>query len=205
MRAAIYSRYSSEQQRSASIEDQIRLCRERIERDGWTLIETYADAAISGATPDRPGYTKLLKDAREGKLDVVVAEALDRLSRDQEHVAGLYKQLGFSGVKLVTLAEGEVNELHIGLKGTMNALALKDLGAKTHRGLRGRILATPITETRRVEPRSPGSPPHSSSRVRPPTPTPMPSRASCFRSNISQVSIKGLVDTIVSGAFPARG
>jgi DNA invertase Pin-like site-specific DNA recombinase len=37
------------------------------------------------------------------------------------------------------LAEGEINELHVGLKGTMNALFLKDLAAKTHRGLEGRV------------------------------------------------------------------
>ena len=40
---------------------------------------------------------------------------------------------------MVTLAEGEISELHVGLKGTMNALFLKDLAAKTHRGLRGRV------------------------------------------------------------------
>jgi site-specific DNA recombinase len=42
-------------------------------------------------------------------------------------------------VQIVTLAEGEISELHVGLKGTMNALFLKDLAAKTHRGLRGRV------------------------------------------------------------------
>ena len=40
---------------------------------------------------------------------------------------------------IVTLAEGQISELHVGLKGTMNALFLKDLAAKTHRGLRGRV------------------------------------------------------------------
>jgi DNA invertase Pin-like site-specific DNA recombinase len=44
-------------------------------------------------------------------------------------------------VRLVTLAEGEISELHIGLKGTMNALFLKDLADKTRRGLRGRVAA----------------------------------------------------------------
>ena len=37
------------------------------------------------------------------------------------------------------MAEGEIGELHVGLKGTMNALFLKDLAQKTHRGLRGRV------------------------------------------------------------------
>ena len=72
-------------------------------------------------------------------IDIVVAEAMDRLSRDQEDIAGIYKRLSFSGVRLITLAEGEINELHVGLKGTMNSLFLKDLAAKTRRGLRGRI------------------------------------------------------------------
>jgi hypothetical protein len=42
-------------------------------------------------------------------------------------------------VQIVTLSEGEISELHVGLKGTMNALFLKDLAAKTHRGIRGRV------------------------------------------------------------------
>jgi site-specific DNA recombinase len=87
----------------------------------------------------RPGYQKMLEDARAGRFDVLVAEALDRLSRDQENIAGLFKQLCFAGVRLVTLSEGEIGELHVGLKGTMNALFLKDLAHKTRRGLEGRV------------------------------------------------------------------
>lgn len=139
MRAAIYARYSSDLQRDASIEDQVRLCKEHIEQEQWALYATYTDHAMSGASRLRPGYQKLLEDARGGAFDVVIAEALDRLSRDQEDIAGLYKQLTFLGVRVITLAEGEVSELHVGLKGTMNALFLKDLAAKIRRGLRGRI------------------------------------------------------------------
>src|SRR6478736_6348900 len=47
----------------------------------------------------------------------------------------------FTGVSIVTLAEGTITELHVGLKGTMSALYLKDLAQKTHRGLEGRIRA----------------------------------------------------------------
>ena len=65
--------------------------------------------------------------------------ALDRISRDQEDVAGIYKRLTFSGVTLVTMSEGEIGALHVGLKGTMNALFLKDLADKTRRGMRGKL------------------------------------------------------------------
>lgn len=48
-RIALYARYSSDQQNAASIEDQLRICRERAEREGWETIGTYEDAAISGS------------------------------------------------------------------------------------------------------------------------------------------------------------
>jgi site-specific DNA recombinase len=60
-------------------------------------------------------------------------------SRDQEDTAGLFKRLTFAGANIVTLAEGDITHLHVGLKGTMNALFLKDLADKTRRGLRGRV------------------------------------------------------------------
>jgi site-specific DNA recombinase len=139
MRAAIYARYSSDNQREASIDDQVRQCRARIEQEGWSLTEVYSDHAISGASTLRPGYQKMLEEARHGAYNILVAEALDRLSRDQEDIAGLFKQLSFADVGIVTLSEGEINELHVGLKGTMNALFLKDLAHKTRRGLEGRV------------------------------------------------------------------
>ena len=75
------------------------------------------------------------------RFDIILTESLDRLSRDQEDIAGLYKRVRFAGVKIITLSEGEISELHIGLKGTMGALYLKDFADKTRRGLRGRIEA----------------------------------------------------------------
>ena len=139
MRVSIYARYSSDLQRAASIEDQLLVCTERVVRESWTLVATYTDRGISGASHLRPGYQELLEGARNGEFDIVLAEALDRISRDQEHVASFFKLMRFAGIRIVTLAEGEISELHVGLKGTMNALFLKDLADKTRRGLRGRV------------------------------------------------------------------
>ncbi len=140
MRSAIYARYSTDLQNPASIADQVRSCEERIKADGGTVAEIYTDAAISGSSiKARPGLQALLRDAGHGRFDTVVAEALDRLSRDQEDIAGVYKRLQYADIQLTTLSEGVVSELHIGLKGTMNALFLKDLAQKTRRGLRGRV------------------------------------------------------------------
>ncbi len=139
--AAIYARYSSDLQRDASIDDQVRICKERLTRDGLRLHQVYSDRGISGSNLLRPGVQSLMADAGRGHFSVILAESLDRLSRDQEDIAALYKRLSFAGVKIVTLSEGEINELHIGLKGTMGALYLKDLADKTRRGLRGRVEA----------------------------------------------------------------
>jgi len=89
----------------------------------------------------RPGYQAILEGARRAEFDIIVVEALDRLSRDQEDIAGFFKRCQHAGVRIHTLSEGEISELHVGLKGTMNALFLKDLADKTRRGLRGRVEA----------------------------------------------------------------
>jgi site-specific DNA recombinase len=139
-RVALYARYSDDNQNAASIADQFRICREHAAQEQWQVVGVYDDPAISGASMIlRPGIQALVQDTQRGKFDVVIAEALDRMSRDQADIATLFKHLRFAGVRIVTLAEGEITELHVGLKGTMNALFLKDLAAKTHRGLRGRV------------------------------------------------------------------
>ena len=121
MKVAIYARYSSDNQRDASIADQLRICRLHAEKQGWQIVEEYTDHAISGASLLRPGIQALISDATRGRFGLVLAEAMDRLSRDQEDIAGLFKRMAYADVKIVTLSEGEVTHLHVGLKGTMNA------------------------------------------------------------------------------------
>jgi site-specific DNA recombinase len=139
VKVALYARYSSDNQRDASIADQLRVCRAFAERQGWAICDEYTDHAVSGATLLRAGFQALMRNALNRRFDIVLAESLDRFSRDQEDTAGLFKRLTFAGVNIVTLAEGDITHLHIGFKGTMNALFLKDLAEKTRRGLRGRI------------------------------------------------------------------
>ena len=140
MRVALYARYSSDNQRDASITDQLRMCRLRAEKEGWTVVKEYTDHAISGASMIlRTGVQALISDSLRGRFDMIMAEAMDRLSRDQEDIAGIFKRMTYADVKMFTLSEGEITHLHVGLKGTMNALFLKDLADKTRRGLRGRV------------------------------------------------------------------
>ncbi len=139
MKVAIYARYSSDRQSERSIEDQIRLCRERAAREGWTVVEVFPDFALSGATRDRPGLNAMV--ARAADFDIVMSEALDRISRDQEDIAAIWKRVEFAGCRLVTVSEGLISELQVGFTGTMSAVFLKNLADKTRRGQVGRVAA----------------------------------------------------------------
>jgi DNA invertase Pin-like site-specific DNA recombinase len=100
MRAAIYARFSSENQSASSIADQIEVSSRYITKSGWAAVTTYSDAAMSGASRFRPGYQQLLADLDRGLFDVVVVEALDRLGRKLADIADLYDRCTFAGITL---------------------------------------------------------------------------------------------------------
>jgi len=108
---------------------------------GWRVAAVYSDAAITGATIMRPEYQRLLQDAERGMFDVVVVEAIDRLSRRLADIANFHDIVEFKKVKLHATDHGEMNSLMIALLGSMAQAFLKDLKAKTKRGLTGKIRA----------------------------------------------------------------
>jgi site-specific DNA recombinase len=138
-RAAIYARFSTDLQNARSAEDQARVCREYASRNGFDVAEVHSDLAISGTTNQRPGLNALLARAEAGAFELVIAEALDRVARDQADIATIFKRLQFAGVELRTVSEGEIGELHVGVLGTMNALFVKELGNKIRRGAKGAV------------------------------------------------------------------
>jgi DNA invertase Pin-like site-specific DNA recombinase len=81
----------------------------------------------------------LLADAATGAFDLVLAEDQDRITRDLEDSAAIFKRLSFHDVELFTLANGRVDWLQIGFKGTMDQTELKKLGEKVRRGQRGNL------------------------------------------------------------------
>ena len=138
MKVAIYCRYSSDLQNPRSIEDQARLCREWIVRNGHTEGEMFADAAISGASAyRRPGFQQLRKAIEAGSIEGVVSEAMDRFSRNISDTNDLYEHCEYYGVKLLTVDTGEIGLMHVGLQSTLSALFLKGLADKVRRGQRG--------------------------------------------------------------------
>lgn len=141
-RAAIYARFSSDKQNERSCQDQIDLCVAWAEKNDLRVVASFADHAVSGAsTANRLELGRLMRSARSRDFDVVLSEALDRISRDQADLAGIKKQLAFVDVSIQTVQDGEVGAMHIGLKGLMGEMYLADLAQKTRRGLRARLTA----------------------------------------------------------------
>ena len=83
MTAAIYARYSSDNQRPESIDDQVRSCHELAAARGYTVDPThiYKDEARPGVLKDRPGLEALLSDARTHLFEAVLVDSSDRIVR----------------------------------------------------------------------------------------------------------------------------
>ncbi|TDW20720.1 resolvase-like protein [Rhizobium azibense] len=62
-------------------------------KQGWQVVGDHTDHAISGTSLLRPGIQALISDATRGRFQFVLAGAMDRLSRDQEDIAGLYERM----------------------------------------------------------------------------------------------------------------
>src|SRR5215471_2275375 len=109
-RVAIYARFSSEKQSETSIDDQVRRCREYVEREGGTVdpSRVFTDYATSGASLARSGFESMmgLTTGSHPANDVIVAEDLSRITRDLADGAMLFRRLQFLGVKLLGVADG---------------------------------------------------------------------------------------------------
>jgi site-specific DNA recombinase len=139
-RAACYARFSSDLQKDRSVDDQLAACRQYAAREGLTVAAEFCDRAKSGASLfDRDGLFDLMKQAKAGAFDAVIVESLDRLSRDQEDLAGMFKRLSFHNVEIRTLNEGIASSIHVGIRGLVGSLFLADMGNKIRRGHNGRV------------------------------------------------------------------
>ena len=82
MLAALYARYSSDNQREESITAQFRACREYCQRKGYIIVHEYSDEACTGTNDNRPQFQQMLTDAEAGLFEVIVAHKLDRIGRN---------------------------------------------------------------------------------------------------------------------------
>ncbi len=146
--AAVYARYSSDQQKETSIDDQILACRRfAADRDIIVLEDhIYTDYAISGASRDRHGLSALVESAERRCFSLVLVDDLSRVARDLAFMLHTVCDLGFHGVGVLSVADN-VNTLNdddifaLQIRGVFNEHLLRDLRKKVHRGQLGRKAA----------------------------------------------------------------
>lgn len=82
MRAAIYTRISSDSRTALGVARQEKDCRALAVQRGWSVVGVYVDNDVSASTgKPRPAYRRLLEDLSEGLVEAVVVWDLDRLHR----------------------------------------------------------------------------------------------------------------------------
>ncbi len=147
MKAAIYARYSSENQSEKSIADQTRVCKNYIKEHGMIIDDEhiYVDEAISGSLINRPGLQALEEGMENKEFGAVVVDDLSRLSRSNHQMLTLVLKFDYHQVKLISVSDGivtgdENSKLGIHIRGFINELYLDDLRKKTMRGLEGQKL-----------------------------------------------------------------
>ena len=105
IRAVSYSRFSSNNQRTESIDAQQRAIYKYIAENKYTPVGDYVDEAVTGTNLQRPGFQSMLDDAKKGMFDVVIVHKMDRFSRDVYDALDVQRKLAFYGVRIESVIE----------------------------------------------------------------------------------------------------
>lgn len=155
---AIYARYSCDRQRETSIEDQVRRCRELVAQLGFNPQDclVFVDSAVSGqayANEKRVGYQRLLVEWKANRVQIIVVDEFERLTRDDVEQAVLRRLLSENKrVRLITVDGTDTLqagwELRLGIKAVIAQDELRKIRHRVGRGMvgqleRGYMIATP--------------------------------------------------------------
>jgi site-specific DNA recombinase len=143
MRAAIYSRFSTDKQTESSIADQVRVCTEYAEKHGLTVVQRFEDQGISGAAMgNRPGFLAMRDAAKARQFDTLLVMDTTRLARSQE-LAPLVDRLRFQGMRVIGVQDAfdsaaATADMQAGMSGIMSVEFRKQVRARTHSALETR-------------------------------------------------------------------
>lgn len=104
-RVALYARFSSDNQRTESIDAQIRAMKKYCQQQHWQIVATYVDEAKSATTDKRPEFQRMIADSAKGGFDILLVHKLDRFSRDRYDSAIYKKRLKKNKVRLCSVLE----------------------------------------------------------------------------------------------------
>jgi site-specific DNA recombinase len=144
MRAVVYCRVSTAgQEDNSSLETQEQRCRAHATERGWEVINHFREVHTGSELFERPQLSRLRETLRANEADIVLAYALDRVSRNQAHLGFLLSEWDHLGVRLelVTEAfdetpEGRLLQSVRGFVAEMERLKIRE---RAQRGVRARV------------------------------------------------------------------
>ena len=101
----LYARFSSHNQRDASIDQQFAVGRKKASELGIPIVEAYSDYAISGKTDKRPAFQRMMRDAEKGNFQYVIAWKSSRMGRNMLEALMNESKLNTFGVRVVYVEE----------------------------------------------------------------------------------------------------
>ena len=108
MKAAIYTRFSSDNQTELSTQAQVRACTEYAKANGLDIYKIFSDEAISGTeekTDHRLQYQLMLQDAKQKRFDVLLIHKYDRVARSLEEHVRLSKMMEREKIPIIAVAQ----------------------------------------------------------------------------------------------------
>lgn len=144
MKAAIYSRFSTDRQTDSSIADQVRVCTEYAARQGWQIVERFEDQGISGAAlGNRPGVLKMQEAALARRFDALLVVDLSRLSRSNGDLSKMIDRLVAKGIRVIGVQDGydsarRGHKLQAGLSGIIGEAFREMVKDRTYAALESR-------------------------------------------------------------------
>lgn len=98
-----YCRFSSDNQRSESIDAQIRAIKDYCRKNRYVLTHIYKDEALSGTSDKRDQFQQMITDSKDGLFNAVIVHKLDRFARNRYDSAIYKKKLKDNGVILLSV------------------------------------------------------------------------------------------------------
>lgn len=104
-RVAMYARFSSDNQRTESIDAQIRAMQNYCEQKHYLVVQKYIDEAKSATTDKRPAFQRMIADSKQNLFDIVLVHKLDRFARNRYDSAVYKRELKKNGVTVYSVLE----------------------------------------------------------------------------------------------------
>lgn len=145
VRAVLYARFSSDNQREESIDAQVRAIREYARKNSIIVVGEYIDKAKSAMTDNRPEFLRMVSDSSKGGFDLVLVHKLDRFARNRQDSIGYRMELKKHGVSLVSVLEylDDESPESLILESVLEAMAeyySKNLAREVNKGMKENAL-----------------------------------------------------------------